>query len=503
MDGKEYIQIRWWQCIPRLELVGLPLTLLALGLTVAIFLLDLLFPVGIAAGVPYVSVVLLTLWISSRRYRYLTATGVTLLTVIGFFIPYPEGAAFWIGLGNRVIAVFVIWVTVVLGDLAIQRTAQLREREARLRAVFNAAVDAIVTIDEGGCIESCNPATEKMFGYTRKRLLGSPVETLTSSLAGIRTNKSTFDGLGGRRTISVCSESEGLARRQNGEEFPIEFSVSRVQVGDRRLYAGLLRDITGRKQTQARLLQAERLAAIGQAMTGLAHESRNALQRSQACLELLLDSVKENLDAVELIRDVQLAQDELHRLYEEVREYAAPLRLDRRVCQLAELVGEAWQLLHKERDGRETELSIEGDACNQFVSLDPLAIRQLFRNLFENTLASCDDPVKVEVIISQHQSGRRKIDLVVRDNGPGIPTGILDRIFEPFFTTRSRGTGLGLAICKRIAEAHGGGLHASRSACGGAEFIVQLFGVGDDRTTESSSRRRRTEDVAVLSQSAI
>jgi DNA-binding NtrC family response regulator len=82
------------------------------------------------------------------------------------------------------------------------------------------------------------------------------------------------------------------------------------------------------KAAQQRALQAERLAAIGEAMTGLVHESRNALQRSQAALARLARRVKDRPEALDLIALVQKAQDDLHQLYEEVREYAAPIRIN-------------------------------------------------------------------------------------------------------------------------------------------------------------------------------
>ena len=88
-------------------------------------------------------------------------------------------------------------------------------------------------------------------------------------------------------------------------------------------------DITFLKQAQERALQAERLAAIGQVVAGLAHESRNALQRSQACLEMLALTVRDRPEALDLIERLQQAQDHLHTLYEDVRSYAAPIKLDK------------------------------------------------------------------------------------------------------------------------------------------------------------------------------
>src|SRR5690606_7277617 len=97
-----------------------------------------------------------------------------------------------------------------------------------------------------------------------------------------------------------------------------------------------------RVQSEHRAVQSERLAAIGQMVTGLAHESRNALQRSQACLEMLSLEVEDRPQALELVGRIQRAQDHLHHLYEEVRSYATPIRIQRTPTDLGEVWRETW-----------------------------------------------------------------------------------------------------------------------------------------------------------------
>src|SRR5207302_1152546 len=115
---------------------------------------------------------------------------------------------------------------------------------------------------------------------------------------------------------------------------------------------------------QERAVQSERLAAIGQMIAGLAHESRNALQRSQACLEMLARLARGRPDELDLIDRLQKAQDHLHHLYEDVRSYAAPIRLDRRGCDIADVWREAWADLEPARRGRRAVLREEATACD-------------------------------------------------------------------------------------------------------------------------------------------
>lgn len=234
-------------------------------------------------------------------------------------------------------------------------------------------------------------------------------------------------------------------------------------------------DITELNDAQQRALQAERLAGIGQISTGLAHESRNALQRIQACAEMLELEVEQNSQALDLVHRIKLAQDHLHRLLEEVRGFAAPLNLDCSLWQFPNVWREAWDMLLPQREGRLTEL-VEcplGTELNYWG--DHFRFVQLFRILFENSLAAGRDPVRIEISCrASTEEPALGLCLSVRDNGPGLNAEQRARVFEPFYTTKTKGTGLGLAIAKRIVEAHGGRITVGEDARPGAHLIVTL-----------------------------
>ncbi len=257
-----------------------------------------------------------------------------------------------------------------------------------------------------------------------------------------------------------------LAQRQRDEE------------ALRQAHAGLERRVQERtaelRTIQAKALQAERLAAIGQMVAGLAHESRNALQRSQACLSMLGVRLAGQPALMDLVQRLQAAQDDLHRLFNQVRDYAAPLHLDRGTCDLAELWRHAWDDLEPLRRGRQCELR-EESATDTRCLADAFHLRQVFRNLLENALSAAADPARVTVGCSAADlGGQDAVRVSVRDNGPGFAGISLHQVFEPFVTTKVRGTGLGLAICKRIVEAHGGQIGVAEGPGPGAEVLVTL-----------------------------
>jgi PAS domain S-box-containing protein len=234
-------------------------------------------------------------------------------------------------------------------------------------------------------------------------------------------------------------------------------------------------DITVIKQAQERTLQAERLAAIGQMMTGLAHESGNALARSQACLEMLSLEVHDSPEALDLVERIQKAQDHLQQLYEEVRNYAAPLKLEREVCGVDAIWRQAWANLAVRRQGRQAVLHEERAGVDLSCNIDPFRLEQVFRNALENSLAACQGPVEITLHCSQTSlDGQDAVRIAIRDNGPGLTVEQQRRIFEPFFTTKTKGTGLGMAIARRIVESHGGQISAGAAPGGGAEIIFIL-----------------------------
>jgi signal transduction histidine kinase len=230
------------------------------------------------------------------------------------------------------------------------------------------------------------------------------------------------------------------------------------------------------EEARRRALQAERLAAIGEVYTGLAHESRNALQRSQACLEMLAGRVKDVPGALDLIARIQNAQDHLHHLYEEVRTYAAPMTAGRRQpCHLGELLRQTWEHLAPQWEKRQARLDQTVAELDLICRVDPYQIEQVYRNILENALAASEDPVVICATWTETAvHGRPGVQAAIRDSGPGLSLEARRRIFEPFFTTKTRGTGLGMAIAWRIVEAHGGCLAVSESAGPGAEILVTL-----------------------------
>jgi signal transduction histidine kinase/ActR/RegA family two-component response regulator len=238
---------------------------------------------------------------------------------------------------------------------------------------------------------------------------------------------------------------------------------------------GAFLDVTERKRAEERARRAERLAAIGETMAALVHESRNALQRSKACLEMLAEEVHDRPDALDLVHRTQRAQERLAQLYEEVRQYAAPIRLVTDRHDLKSIWREAWEhLAHSHQDKRLRLVEIDGEACGH-CDVDRVRISQVMLKILDNAIQASSAGGEIRVGCSHAElAGVPMLEVAICDQGPGLTPEQRQRIFEPFFTTKAKGTGLGMAIVQRIVLAHGGQVRIGEQTGKGAQIIVAL-----------------------------
>jgi PAS domain S-box-containing protein len=347
---------------------------------------------------------------------------------------------------------------------ALKRTERaLRESEQTLRATLESTADGILVVTEEGKFSHFNERLVRMWGFSPELMESRDVALLLKAAAAQLQDPAAY--------LRCVQELFGTLRSQtdilqlkDGRIFE-RFSCPLVRDGHEIGRVSSVRDVTAKRQ-------AERLAAIGEMTAGLAHENRNALQRMQACQEMLALEVQDRPEALDLLNRMQAAQDRLHHLQEEVCEYAAPIVLNCEPARLDLVVREAWQ--HLEFSWSARTVAFHCFAAQTALRLDRVAVESVFRNVFENALAAGRDPVEIDVRSGAAVlDGRPAVEIVVRDNGPGLNAQQQQRIFEPFYTTKTKGTGLGMAISRRLIEAHGGRITA-RSTPRGAEIVITL-----------------------------
>jgi PAS domain S-box-containing protein len=368
---------------------------------------------------------------------------------------------------------FVQSVANVIGTaLERQRSDQRRqENEERLRRLVDRLPAGAIYLSEGFLY--LNRAAEGMTGYGRGELRRLPDWQRIVVRSGVERT-APEESLLGQRSGTVTVRSE-LIRRRDGQERLIEVTAFRSDSDE----VWLVHDITDAEQRRMRAMQAERLAAMGQMIAGLAHESRNALQRIRACTELLEFDLEKSSHALELLGRMGRAQDDLQRLFDEVQGYAAPVRLDRHACRWSSTLEEAWELILSVRSNRDVTLDLVEEGSEIVLVLDRFRMVQVFRILLENSLAACTDPVRIRVWcekaeVAEPLNGQPAVRIVFQDNGPGLCAEARQHVFEPFFTTKAKGTGLGMAIAQRLVDAHAGRIAWEETDEPGARFAISL-----------------------------
>ncbi|HYG68686.1 MAG TPA: ATP-binding protein, partial [Anaeromyxobacteraceae bacterium] len=241
----------------------------------------------------------------------------------------------------------------------------------------------------------------------------------------------------------------------------------------------------------------DRLAALGEMSAGLAHEIRNPLAAIKGAIQYL-DPKKLPAEDREFLEIMIEEVNRLNGVVTQFLDYSRPLKPTMAPGDVNDVLDRTFRLLES-RFPERIQVALELADWLPRVMCDPEQLKQVFLNLALNAFEAMPRGGKLVVStrvardeLSFWREGARRSDLVeIRfvDSGPGIPEEARENIFVPFYTTKEKGTGLGLAICQRIVKAHGGSIVVRASATGGAEFLISLPGLREERPPEPVERK--------------
>jgi signal transduction histidine kinase len=241
---------------------------------------------------------------------------------------------------------------------------------------------------------------------------------------------------------------------------------------DRQATAVIHAQIEAISAARARLVQSEKLAALGQLATGIAHEVRNPLAVIRSAAQSLAEAAPAGDEAAERACSFITAEiDRLSNVITALLAFARPPQLAPRTVRVPDLFDRALLLARDELAASELRVRRTESGPLPPLEADPDLLCQVLLGLFSNAAAVV--PRGGELALEARSDGGA-VELAVGDSGPGVPAELRERVFEPFFTTRSRGTGLGLAVARQIVEAHGGRIAVGDRAGGGARFVIRL-----------------------------
>jgi PAS domain S-box-containing protein len=358
---------------------------------------------------------------------------------------------------------------------------------AELRALLDAAVDAIVVIDAEGLITTFNPAAERMFGYAAIDVLGRAVEMLMPE-----PYRSEHPGYlqrylasGEARIIGIGREVQG--RRANGDPFPIALSVGEARSASGRHFVGIIRDLTAQRAEEQRLRAIEarlehvgRFNLLGEMAAGIAHEIRNPLASMSGSMQMLRHELLLSGDQAQLMDIVLRESERLNQTIKSFLAYARPQRLLVQALDLRMVVRETATLLRNSTDvGDRHTIEVQQSDREVIIDADEGQIRQIVWNLATNGLKAMPNGGTLTISAREEATGEGRMGVLrVEDEGVGIAAEDLDSIFQPFRGSFGKSTGLGLAIVHRLVTDYGGRIDVRPRGGRGTTFKVSFPAVG-------------------------
>jgi PAS domain S-box-containing protein len=405
---------------------------------------------------------------------------------------------------------------------ASRQPSSPQAQAAKLQALLESAVTAIITIDDRGLIESINPATERLFGYAANELVGENVKMLMPA-----PYKAEHDGYianylstGEKKIIGIGREVRG--RRKDGTTFPLHLSVSEFSAEGRRYFTGMIHDLSDRKhveealrESERRLAQSQKMEAVGQLTGGIAHDFNNLLLVITGNNELL-EVQLERPEQRALLKEAQDAALLGSKLTDQLLTFARRRHMDAQVFTANDQVIATTDMLRRTL-GEHVMLSTSLARNVWSIRADPGQFQSAIINMAVNARDAMAEGGKLVietrniVFDADHSDFHPElkpgeyVQLSISDTGSGMPPEVRDRVFEPFFTTKEkgRGTGLGLAMVYGFVKQCGGHVTIYTEVGHGTTFNLYFPRV-DSVATAASGRakgqadQRATETILVV-----
>jgi two-component system NtrC family sensor kinase len=346
----------------------------------------------------------------------------------------------------------------------------LARSEARYRHLVESASDAIVTLDANGRFTTVNHAAENISGYKRDELVGQwfapmlPDDDLPKALGHFQQALAGETGL-----------FETQFYRKDGEARTISVTYSTPQKDEEVLC--LIRDVTDQKMMQEQLIQSEKMSAIGQLVSGVAHELNNPLAGISAFAQLLLAEKRFPPDQRTAAETIYSEARRASRIVQNLLTFARQHKAEKVPTAINQVLDDTLELRGYELRVRGIDVRREYDDSLPDTMADAHQLQQVFLNLITNAEQAMEQREGHHHRLTVRT--RRTADAIrieIEDTGAGIPPNLIERIFNPFFTTKptGSGTGLGLSISLGIVREHEGRIWAENAPQAGARFVVEV-----------------------------
>ncbi|MBB4841283.1 two-component system sensor kinase FixL [Sphingomonas kyeonggiensis] len=387
----------------------------------------------------------------------------------------------------------------VIKDISARKQAEASrlESEARFRAIFDSAVEAIAIIDATGTIESVNPGVERMFGYTPAELVGRNVTILMPAAIAREHDRYLERYRAGAPPAIIGIGREVFGRRKDGSSIPLDLSVAEWELDGRRYFTGMMRDLTPRKIAESALQRSEerffalqseyahlaRVNDMGEMAAAIAHEINQPLTAIVNYLGAGMYAVAGGPDenALKEIEEImaQASQQALRagEIVRRLREFIGKGTGERQIVKIDALIeaGSRLALIDAAANGIAVERVSNTDGA--LVHVDPIQLQQVLVNILRNAqdaLVTLPRGQERKLTIMTRTLDGNEVEIWIGDTGPGIAPEVRAALFDPFVTSKPAGMGMGLSVCRRLMEAHGGTIRLQETGSSGTIFALKL-----------------------------
>ena len=374
----------------------------------------------------------------------------------------------------------------IVRDITLRRrlARELRETKEFLENIMESSVDGILTTDLKGKITYQNRAMQELFAYPIEEVLGTHISHFY--VRGIQQARDIMDLL---KANERAENYEMEVRRKKGEILTILTSLFLLRDENGQLIgtAGIFKDVTEQKRleaklkaTQASLVEASKMRALGELVSGVAHELNNPLMASKTILHVIFKNLNEDCPERERLEIIRKCNDRIEKIVEHLREFSRQTKPEFHEIDINQPIENALIITGQQLLNHNISLVRKLSEDLPKVMGDPNQLEQVFLNLISNARDAMDDiTVPKELTISSYLSDHEGPPLIVvsvKDTGVGIPEENIDKVLEPFFSTKpvGKGTGLGLSLCFGIIEAHQGRIEIKNRQDKGTEVKVLL-----------------------------
>ncbi len=410
-------------------------------------------------------------------------------------------------LGRILLLYTVCLVIIAISSFILARTSlrrrraekAMRENEEELRAINEAAANAIIAIDNNKNIIHWNPAAERLFQYSATEVVDMPITSIISP----PKHQSTFTKISRKFKMPVDTDSmeaktiELYGYKKDGSEFPVEVSFSAFKKGDQWHTVGIVRDISARKKMEMEVLRANKFESLGVLSSGIAHDFNNLLTAIIGNINLVSKLSGTPPDSLDLLKNAEKAARRAKALTQQLLTFSKDGIPIRKTTSVEDLIRDSVEFaLH----GSKIASSFDIPDNLLLVDIDAGQIGQVIQNIVTNGRQAirgsgainicCRNVEGNELDALPTRAGGQYIEIAIRDSGQGIAKDDQAKIFEPYFTTKDNGSGLGLTIAYSIVQRHDGLITVDSDEDSGSTFTVYLPAAVDQHPTKEQETRK-------------